>query len=154
MHPLCSWQTCLHSLCQKFPPSVQFRRLFLNELIRQVGDLSLFITYVLVLAMLAKMLQVSSWSRWELFCCSTGLLLCDVSTAGGRRLWSSGRAIWGSGWGGRGSGHNRMLQELLTGNTHASVQQDQHGYVNINWCRWLMSIHILPLYKMKPIYPG
>ncbi|KAM8723392.1 protein-lysine N-methyltransferase EEF2KMT isoform 1-T1 [Acanthopagrus schlegelii] len=27
-------QTCLHSLCRKFPPSVRFRRLFLSELIR------------------------------------------------------------------------------------------------------------------------
>ncbi|XP_070778975.1 protein-lysine N-methyltransferase EEF2KMT isoform X2 [Enoplosus armatus] len=28
-------QTCLHSLCRKFPPSVRFRRLFLSELIRR-----------------------------------------------------------------------------------------------------------------------
>ncbi|XP_070703807.1 protein-lysine N-methyltransferase EEF2KMT [Pempheris klunzingeri] len=28
-------QTCLHSLCQRFPPSVRFRRLFLSELIRR-----------------------------------------------------------------------------------------------------------------------
>ncbi|XP_074552148.1 protein-lysine N-methyltransferase EEF2KMT isoform X2 [Halichoeres trimaculatus] len=28
-------QTCLHPLCQKFPPSVRFRRLFLSELIKQ-----------------------------------------------------------------------------------------------------------------------
>lgn len=36
----CVRQTCLHSLCQKFPPSVQFRRTFLTELIRRVGGLS------------------------------------------------------------------------------------------------------------------
>ncbi|KAM7371510.1 hypothetical protein PAMP_008743 [Pampus punctatissimus] len=29
------WTTCLHSLCQKFPPSVRYRRLFLLELIRR-----------------------------------------------------------------------------------------------------------------------
>uniref|UniRef100_H3CRR6 Eukaryotic elongation factor 2 lysine methyltransferase n=2 Tax=Tetraodon nigroviridis TaxID=99883 RepID=H3CRR6_TETNG len=28
--------TCLHPLCQKFPPSVQFRRMFLMELIRRL----------------------------------------------------------------------------------------------------------------------
>ncbi|XP_041853244.1 protein-lysine N-methyltransferase EEF2KMT isoform X2 [Melanotaenia boesemani] len=28
-------QTCLHPLCQKFPPSVRYRRLFLSELIRR-----------------------------------------------------------------------------------------------------------------------
>ncbi|KAM9345994.1 protein-lysine N-methyltransferase EEF2KMT [Symphorus nematophorus] len=28
-------QTCLHSLCRKFPPSVRFRKLFLTELIRR-----------------------------------------------------------------------------------------------------------------------
>ncbi|XP_026182019.1 protein-lysine N-methyltransferase EEF2KMT isoform X2 [Mastacembelus armatus] len=28
-------QTCLHSLCRKFPPSGRYRRLFLSELIRQ-----------------------------------------------------------------------------------------------------------------------
>ncbi|XP_034567295.1 protein-lysine N-methyltransferase EEF2KMT [Notolabrus celidotus] len=28
-------QTCLHPLCQKFPPSVRFRRLFLSELIKR-----------------------------------------------------------------------------------------------------------------------
>ncbi|XP_071321856.1 protein-lysine N-methyltransferase EEF2KMT isoform X2 [Trachinotus anak] len=28
-------QTCLHSLCRKFPPSVRYRRLFLSELIRR-----------------------------------------------------------------------------------------------------------------------
>ncbi|XP_060945773.1 protein-lysine N-methyltransferase EEF2KMT-like [Limanda limanda] len=28
-------QTCLHSLCTKFPPSVKYRRLFISELIRQ-----------------------------------------------------------------------------------------------------------------------
>ncbi|KAI3360053.1 hypothetical protein L3Q82_013857, partial [Scortum barcoo] len=28
-------QTCLHSLCRKFPPSVRFRRTFLSELIRR-----------------------------------------------------------------------------------------------------------------------
>ncbi|KAM3597409.1 uncharacterized protein V6R79_004174 [Siganus canaliculatus] len=28
-------QTCLHSLCRKFPPSVKFRRLFLSELIKR-----------------------------------------------------------------------------------------------------------------------
>ncbi|XP_056870422.1 protein-lysine N-methyltransferase EEF2KMT [Takifugu flavidus] len=28
--------TCFHSLCQKFPPSVQFRRMFLTELIRRL----------------------------------------------------------------------------------------------------------------------
>nr|XP_020502929.1 protein-lysine N-methyltransferase EEF2KMT [Labrus bergylta] len=28
-------QTCLHSLCQKFPPSVRFRRLFLTEIIKR-----------------------------------------------------------------------------------------------------------------------
>ncbi|XP_073351360.1 protein-lysine N-methyltransferase EEF2KMT isoform X2 [Pagrus major] len=28
-------QTCLHSLCRKFPPSVRFRKLFLSELIRR-----------------------------------------------------------------------------------------------------------------------
>ncbi|CAK6984849.1 protein-lysine N-methyltransferase EEF2KMT, partial [Scomber scombrus] len=28
-------QTCLHSLCQNFPPSVRYRRLFLSELIRR-----------------------------------------------------------------------------------------------------------------------
>lgn len=100
-------------------------------------SVTLFITYVLVLAILAKTLQVSSWGRWELFCCSevswlslkrgtsvnfellmapnnnsgktmkfegsgpTGFFLCDVSSAGGRRLRSSGRAIWCSSWGGR-----------------------------------------------------
>ncbi|XP_067471674.1 protein-lysine N-methyltransferase EEF2KMT [Thunnus thynnus] len=29
-------QTCLHSLCRKFPPSVRYRRLFLSELIRRL----------------------------------------------------------------------------------------------------------------------
>lgn len=33
------FQTCLHSLCRKFPPSVKFRRLFLTELIKRVGGL-------------------------------------------------------------------------------------------------------------------
>uniref|UniRef100_UPI0037E8640D protein-lysine N-methyltransferase EEF2KMT isoform X1 n=1 Tax=Semicossyphus pulcher TaxID=241346 RepID=UPI0037E8640D len=28
-------QTCLHSLCRKFPPSVRFRKLFLSELIKR-----------------------------------------------------------------------------------------------------------------------
>uniref|UniRef100_A0A3B4VPC4 Eukaryotic elongation factor 2 lysine methyltransferase n=2 Tax=Seriola dumerili TaxID=41447 RepID=A0A3B4VPC4_SERDU len=28
-------QTCLHSLCRKFPPSLRYRRLFLSELIRR-----------------------------------------------------------------------------------------------------------------------
>ncbi|KAK9534528.1 hypothetical protein VZT92_006968 [Zoarces viviparus] len=28
-------QTCLHSLCQKFPPSVRYKKLFLSELIRR-----------------------------------------------------------------------------------------------------------------------
>ncbi|XP_039971615.1 protein-lysine N-methyltransferase EEF2KMT isoform X2 [Xiphias gladius] len=28
-------QTCLHSLCRRFPPSVRYRRLFLSELIRR-----------------------------------------------------------------------------------------------------------------------
>nr|XP_020460592.1 protein-lysine N-methyltransferase EEF2KMT [Monopterus albus] len=28
-------QTCLHSLCRKFPPSVRYRRLFLSELIKR-----------------------------------------------------------------------------------------------------------------------
>uniref|UniRef100_UPI003AAE47AE protein-lysine N-methyltransferase EEF2KMT isoform X1 n=1 Tax=Centroberyx gerrardi TaxID=166262 RepID=UPI003AAE47AE len=31
-------QTCLHPLCQKHPPSVKYRRLFLTELIRRVGQ--------------------------------------------------------------------------------------------------------------------
>lgn len=148
MHPLCSWKTCLHSLCQKFPPSVQFRRLFLSELIRQVGGLSLCL-----LCAGASHVSKNATGRWELFDCSEVLWLslkqgtsvnfdllmtpniCDVSTAGGRRLRSSGRAIWCSSWGGRSSRHNRMLQELLTGNTRPSVQQDQapcgafYGYV-------------------------
>ena len=95
----CCFQTCLHSLCTKFPPSVKYRRLFISELIRQVGPPSL--KFVL-------------GAPGSCMCCQP-FGVCVPSTAGGRGLRPSGRAVRRSGQGAGSWRHARLLQELLTG---------------------------------------
>lgn len=101
-------QTCLHPLCRQFPPSVQFRKMFLTELIRRVGAQS-----DRVAGIHARLVRPPD-------CCRTAVnrrvsSWCRVSAAGGRRLWPPGRAVRRSGRSCRGCRHDRVLQELLTG---------------------------------------
>lgn len=92
------YQTCLHPLCRRFPPSFRFRKSFLTELIRRVSEWSERLSVHLM------MLRV----LWTL----------DVvvnTAAGSRRLWTPGRAVWRSSRGCWSWRHLRVLQELPSG---------------------------------------
>lgn len=124
------FQTCLHPLCCKHPPSVRYRRLFLSLLIKRVSSDIFFVWYhsvrklfTLVLVHFKKaILTRFTWIQYSITILlkQTTVMWCFSSLCAAWSQWEGapGWALWCTGWSPGGRGGDRVLQELFTGTTH------------------------------------
>lgn len=95
------WQTRLHPICLKNPPSLKYRRRFLTELIKRVGLVSLQTSMFYILSPHILRYSIFSWRlivvAWDVGC------------------WTSGCTVWSARRGHVCTGGGHVLQNLLIG---------------------------------------